>query len=81
MDRGHLHWNGLYSLSHQECDFKLVDPTDTKSIKRLNKQGLERKEQQWPLKCLEREGTRLTLEGLSLFFKLLAEAQSPMTKL
>ena len=41
-----LHWNGLYSLSHQECYFKLVDATDTKSIKGLNKQGLERKEQQ-----------------------------------
>ena len=40
-----LHWNRLYSLSHQECYFKLVDPTDTKSIKSLKKQGLERKEQ------------------------------------
>ena len=77
-----LHWKGLYSLSHQECYFKLVDPTDTKSIKGLNKQGLERKEQQWPLKGLEREGPGLTLEGLALFFfKLLAEAKSPMTKL
>ena len=40
-----LHWNRLYSLSHHECYFKLVDATDTKSIKRLNKQGLERKKQ------------------------------------
>ena len=62
-----LHWNRLYSLSHQECYFKLVDATDTKSIKRLKKQGLEREEQQSPLKGREREGPELTLEGLSLF--------------